>query len=96
MKKVFTELFVLKNTRKFDLTLIKPWLLIIGLINYLIKFIIYYKNTSDFIKINRKLIKSKINYLLNIQVKFNKINNKLVFYFTNSLFIYRMKSKIKN
>jgi hypothetical protein len=52
MKIIFTEFFLLKNTRKFDLTLIKPWLLIIGLINYLIKFIIYYKNTSDFIKIN--------------------------------------------
>ena len=41
MKKVFTELFVLKNTIKFDLTLIKQWLTI-GLINYLIKFINYY------------------------------------------------------
>ncbi len=63
MKIVFTEFFVLKNTRKFDLTLIKPWLTI-GLINYLIKLIIYFKITSDFIKINRKLIKSKLNYLL--------------------------------
>ncbi len=60
MKKVFTELIVLKNTIKFDLTLIKPSLTI-GLINYLIKFIIYNKNTSDFIKINHKLIKSKLN-----------------------------------
>ena len=63
MKIVFTEFFVLKNTIKFDLTLTKPWL-IIGLINFLIKFIIYYKITSDFIKINRKLIKSKLNFLL--------------------------------
>ena len=63
MKIIFTEFFLQKNTRKFELTLIKPWSLI-GLINYLIKFIIYYKNTSDFIKINRKLIKSKFNYLL--------------------------------
>ena len=60
MKKIFTELIVLKNTIKFDLTLIKPSLTI-GLINYLIKFIIYNKNTSDFIKINHKLIKSKLN-----------------------------------
>ena len=58
MKIIFTEFFLQKNTRKFELTLIKPWLLI-DLINYLIYFIIFYKNTSDFIKINRKLIEFK-------------------------------------
>ncbi len=59
MKKVFTELIILKNTIKFDLTLIQPSFTI-GIINYLIKFIIYYKNTSVFFKTNYKLIKFKL------------------------------------